>query len=122
LAISDFIVLAAPATTETTRRFDRQAFERMNPSAALVNISRGALIVDQDLVAALDAGRLSGYATDVFRQEPPAPDDPLLDHPKIVVSPHVAWGTTDSVERLLDVSIDNVEAFLSGRPIHVVAN
>ena len=120
LARSDFVILAAPATPDTIDRFEAAAFAKMKPNAVLVNISRGALIVDADLLAALDQGRLAAAALDVFRQEPPAPDDPLLTHPKIVVSPHVAWGAPEAIARVLDATIDNVEAFLAGRPQNVV--
>ena len=120
LADSDFLVLAAPATPDTTGVLNRRAFEQMKPSAVLVNVSRGALVVDEDLLEALDRGLLAGAATDVYRQEPPSPNDPLLAHPRLVVSPHVAWGTGEAVERLLDISIDNVEAFLRGEARNVV--
>ena len=60
-------------------------------------------------------------ATDVVAPEPPAPSDPLLHHPKVLVSPHVAWGTEDALQRLLDLSIANVEAFADGKPINVVS-
>ena len=121
LARSDFLILAAPATPDTAGRFGAQAFTKMKPNAVLVNIARGALIVDDDLIQALDRGRLAAAALDVFRREPPAPDDPLLSHPKIVVSPHVAWGTPEAINRVLDITIDNVEAFLAGRPQNVVS-
>lgn len=121
LADSDVIVIAAPATPATTGLFNAEAFARMKSSAILVNISRGAIIEDADLIAALDAGQIAGAATDVYRQEPPKPNDPLLSHPRIVVSPHVAWGTNESVERLLNISIDNVEAYLRGEPQNVVS-
>ncbi|HYM09075.1 MAG TPA: D-isomer specific 2-hydroxyacid dehydrogenase family protein [Bryobacterales bacterium] len=120
LAESDFLVIAAPATPETRGRFNAAAFAAMKPGAVLVNISRAALVDDGALLAALDTGRLAGAAVDVFSHEPPPPDHPLLHHPRLLVSPHVAWGTADAVERLLDLSIENVEAFLSGRPIHLV--
>ena len=118
---SEFIVLAAPATEQTTGIFDAAAFARMKPEAALINISRAALVHIDDLLAALDAGQLAAAATDVFAPEPPPADDPLLHHAKVFVSPHVAWGTEDAVQRLLDLSIANVEAFLNGNPINVVS-
>ncbi len=117
---SDFLVMAAPPTAKTTGLFDRQAFEKMRPTAFFVNIARGALVNETDLVQALDAGLIAGAGTDVFEQEPPDPANPLLSHPKAVVSPHVAWGTDSAVQALLDQSIANVEAFLRGTPTHVV--
>lgn len=118
---SDFIVLAAPATERTTGMFNAAAFARMKPQAALINVSRAALVNTADLLAALDQGRLAAAATDVFVPEPPAPGDPLLHHPKVLVSPHVAWGTEDALQRLLNLSIANVEAFARGKPINVVS-
>ena len=120
LAESDFLVIAAPATPETRGRFDARAFDALKPGAVLVNISRASLVEEAALLDALDSGRLTGAAIDVFSFEPPAPEHPLLHHPKLLVSPHVAWGTEDAVKRLLDLSIENVEAFLAGRPIHLV--
>ena len=67
-------------------------------------------------------GRSRGnLAVDVFRNEPPSPEDPLLNHPRVLVTPHIAWGTEDAVKHLLDGSIENVEAFLAGKPINVVS-
>ena len=120
LAGSDFLVIAAPATPETRGRFDAEAFAAMKPGAVLVNISRAALVDEQALLAALDSGRLAGAALDVFAVEPPPPDHPLLHHPRLLVSPHVAWGAEDAVQRLLDLSIENVEAFLVGKPVNLV--
>ncbi len=120
LAESDFLVIAAPATAETRGRFDAGALAALRPGAVLVNISRAALVDETALLAALDSGRLAGAAVDVFSPEPPPPDHPLLRHPRLLVSPHVAWGTEDAVQRLLGLSIENVEAFLAGRPIHLV--
>ncbi|HUG80768.1 MAG TPA: 2-hydroxyacid dehydrogenase, partial [Bryobacterales bacterium] len=120
LTSSDFIVLAAPATAQTTGIFNAAAFARLRPGATLINVSRAALINASDLIAALDSGRLAAFASDVFAPEPPPPDDPLLHHPKVLVSPHVAWGTGDAIQRLLDLSIANVEAFLTGKPVNLV--
>jgi len=120
LTSSDFIVLAAPATAQTKGIFNAAAFSRLRPGTILVNISRAALINAPDLIAALDSGRLGAFASDVFAPEPPPPDDPLLHHPKVLVSPHVAWGADDAIERLLDLSIANVEAFLMGEPVNLV--
>lgn len=120
LAESDFVVLAAPATTETTGVFDARAFAQMKPGAVLINISRAALVEKAALLEALRSERLAAAGLDVFHSEPPAPDDSLLHHPRVVVSPHVAWGAADAVQRLLELSIANLEAFAAGSPINVV--
>ena len=117
---SDFLILAAPSTPDTRNRFTTPVFAAMKPGAVLVNVSRAALVDEPALLAALNSGPLSAYATDVFSPEPPPPGSPLLHHPRVVVSPHVAWGTEDAIQRLLDLSIDNVEAFLAGRPLNLV--
>ncbi len=121
LAESDFLVIAAPATAETNGIFGSDTLARMRPSAVLVNVSRAALVDFAALLAALDRGQLAGAGFDVFLREPPETGDPLLSHPKIFVSPHVAWGTEDAVQRLLDLSIANVEAFVAGAPVNVVS-
>ncbi len=120
LAESDFVVVAAPANADTQGAFNAQAFARMKPGAVLVNISRAAVVEQTALLEALESGRLAAAGTDVFHREPPDPGDALLHHPRVVVTPHVAWGTADAVERLLDLSIANVEAFAAGAPVNVV--
>jgi glycerate dehydrogenase len=83
-------------------------------------VSRAALVDDRAFLDALDNGALAAAGIDVFQPEPPAPENPLLHHRKLVVSPHVAWGTSDALQRLLDLSIQNVEDFLAGHPANVV--
>jgi glycerate dehydrogenase len=120
LSRSDFLVVAAPATAETHEIFNRTAFEKMRRSAFLVNVARGALVNEEDLVAALDEGTIAGAGVDVFQQEPPDRDDPLVLHPKAVVTPHVAWGTDSAVELYLNESVRHVEDFVRGEPTDVV--
>lgn len=121
LSESDFLVIAAPLTSRTRGIFNRSTFMAVKPSALLVNISRAAIVDDAALLEALNEGQLAGAAVDVFHNEPPSPEDPLLNHRRVLVTPHIAWGTVDAVERLLDTSIMNVEAFLAGKPINVVS-
>jgi glyoxylate/hydroxypyruvate reductase len=87
---SDVLINLLPLTPETAGLLDRFIFERLAPGAFLINAARGAHVKEADLLAALDSGRLSGAALDVFREEPLPPDDPLWRHPKIFISPHVA--------------------------------
>ena len=100
------LILLAPRTPETENAIDAEALARLRPGGWLINIARGALVVDADLVAALDAGRLAGATLDVFREEPlPAPH-PFWHHPRIRVTPHVSGPT------LVGVSAEQVAAKL----------
>jgi len=86
----DFVVSVLPSTAETTRLLDRPAMTRLAPSAHIVNIGRGNLIVDEDLLALLDEGKLSGATLDVFHEEPLPASHPFWQRPEITITPHVA--------------------------------
>ncbi len=117
---SDVVSLHCPLTPETQGLVNAARLALMQPTALLVNTSRGPLIVDADLRAALAAGRLAGAALDVLSVEPPPADHPLLDAPHTLITPHLAWATRAARARLLQVAADNVRAFLAGAPQHVV--
>jgi D-3-phosphoglycerate dehydrogenase len=120
-AACDVITFHLPLTAETRGLVDRGLLEAMKPGSYLVNVSRGAIVEVPDLLAALDSGRLAGAALDVFPQEPPAADDPVLRHPKVILSPHAAFYSLDSDEELRRRSVTNVISFLTtGRPENVV--
>jgi glycerate dehydrogenase len=86
----------------------------------LINISRGGLVVEEDLAQALNAGRLAGAAVDVGSREPIRQENPLLNAQNCLITPHIAWATREARQRLLDATVANVRSFLAGRPIHVV--
>ncbi len=90
LASADIAVLLLPLTVETTNLMDRAAISAMAPGSYLINCSRGEIVVEDDLIAALDGGHLAGATLDAFRAEPLAPDHPLWRHPKIRITPHIA--------------------------------
>lgn len=120
-AASDVITLHLPLTKETRGMVNRQLLGRMKTGSYLVNVSRGAVVEIPDLLEALDSGQLAGAALDVLPQEPPDPDDPVLSHPKVILSPHAAFYSLDSDEELRRRSVTNVTTFLeTGRPENVV--
>ena len=90
LAWSDFAVIAAPQTPETTGWFHAATLAHLRPSSYLINIGRGAIVILDDLVAALAAGRLAGAALDVYEVEPLPADHPLWDFPNVILTPHTA--------------------------------
>jgi glycerate dehydrogenase len=92
----------------------------MKPSAFLINTSRGPLVVDQDLAAALNAGRLAGAGLDVLSVEPPAETNPLLSARNCLVTPHIAWATREARARLMDAVLGNISAWIGGNPSNVV--
>lgn len=122
LAQSDVVTLHCPLTGETRDMFDRREFEMMKRGALLINTARGALIQDQALIAALREGLIAGAASDVLREEPPRHGSPLLDLklPNFIVTPHVAWASDEAMQTLADQVIDNLEAFVAGRPQNVL--
>lgn len=87
---ADFVVITAPLTDDTQGLFDRRAFRAMSPHARLMNVGRGAIVVTDDLVAALQKGEIAGAALDVFEQEPLPQDHPLWDMPNVMISAHMA--------------------------------
>jgi D-3-phosphoglycerate dehydrogenase len=121
LARADFVSLHAPATPETRHIIGAQALAQMKPTACLVNTARGELVDEADLAAALRERRIAGAALDVFKQEPPAADHPLLGLPNVLVTPHIAGLTAQSGERMAALSAENILAVLRGeRPAHPV--
>lgn len=120
LRASDIVSLHCPLTAETKGLIRAESLAWMKPSAFLVNTSRGPLIEENDLAAALNEGRLAGAALDVLSAEPPPPDHPLLRARNCLVTPHLAWAARATRARLLEVVVGNVKAFLEGRPANVV--
>ena len=122
LAQSDVVTLHCPLTDETRDMFGRREFEMMKRGALLINTARGALIQDEALIAALREGLIAGAASDVLREEPPRHGSPLLDLnlPNFIVTPHVAWASDEAMQTLADQVIDNLEAFVAGRPQNVL--
>jgi glycerate dehydrogenase len=117
---SDIVSLHCPLTSETTRLVNRERLAMMKPTAFLINTSRGGLVDEAALADALNSGRLAGAGLDVLDAEPPAAGNPLFTAKNCYITPHIAWATRASRQRLLDLAVENVAEFLAGRPRNVV--
>jgi glycerate dehydrogenase len=115
-AQADVVSLHCPLTEETRGMANASRLAAMKPTAYLLNTGRGPLVDEAALAAALHAGTIAGAGLDVLAQEPPPADNPLLAAPNCVITPHLAWATKAARQRLLSVAIDNVRAFLEGKP------
>ncbi len=122
LAESDVISLHCPLNGQTQNLFNESTFAQMKPGAILINTARGGLVDSAALVAALESGHLAGAALDVLAKEPPRDGDPVLDYTadNLIVTPHVAWASRQSRQRLLDQIAANIRAFREGRPLNLV--
>jgi len=120
-AVSDAVTLHMPLTAETRGLVGRELLAAMKPGGYVVNVSRGAIVDIPDLLTALDSGHLGGAALDVLPQEPPDRDEPVLRHPKVLLSPHAAFYSLESDEEARRRAVVNIVRFLeTGRPEHAV--
>jgi phosphoglycerate dehydrogenase-like enzyme len=122
LGWSDFAVIAAPQTPETTGLFDARLLSRLRPSSYLINVGRGAIVVLADLVDALRAGRIAGAALDVFEVEPLPPEHPLWGFPNVILTPHTAGYSPVIAGRHLATLVDNVRRFAREEPLRNVVD
>lgn len=123
LARADALTLHCPLTAQTKYLIGEAEINRMKPGAVLINTARGPLVDENAILAGLASGQLGGAALDVLYVEPPRADHPLLhlEHPNLLITPHVAWASQSSVARLKDVLAANIAAFVATKPINVVS-
>lgn len=122
LAQSDVISLHCPLLPATRNLIDIDAFRKMKRSALLINTARGGLVHEAALIQALDQGLIAGAGFDVLTVEPPKDGHPLLDlrRPNFILTPHIAWASDGAMQFLADQLVDNIDAWVSGKPQHLV--
>ncbi len=121
LAASTVVSLHCPLNADTKGLINTAALERLRPGALLVNTARGPVVDQAAVVAALESGRLGGYATDVFEREPPLdPDDSLLGAPRVTLLPHIGYASQEALTARLETSVANILAWAAGSPTNLV--
>lgn len=115
LAGADYISVHAPLTEETRHMFDKEAFRMMKSDAALINVARGALVKEEDLIWALENQEIAFAALDVLEREPPKEDCSLLHMDNVIVTPHTAWYSTESQKKLQSTVAEDVVKVLQGK-------
>ena len=120
LAESDFVSLHCPQFAETTGMVNAEFIGKMKDGSVLINTARGGLVDEQAFCDALISGKLSAAAVDVVSAEPMKQDNPLLNAPNCIITPHIAWAPKESRQRLLDCVVENIRCFLNGNPQNVV--
>ena len=121
LAQSDVISLHCPLTADNAEMINRESISLMKDGVLLVNTARGGLINEADLREALLSGKVAGAAVDVASVEPIGEENPLLGLDNCLITPHIAWASKESRQRLMDAAVENLRAFLEGHPINNVA-
>ncbi len=120
LAQSDVIFLHCPLFPETEGMINKETIKKMKDGVIIINNSRGQLIVEQDLADALNSGKVYAAGLDVVSAEPIHEDNPLLKAKNCMITPHIAWAAKASRQRIMDITVDNIQAFLDGRPVNIV--
>lgn len=120
LAESDFISLHCPLTADTRHLINKDRLQLMKPTAYIVNTSRGPLIHEADLIAALRNKTIAGAGLDVQDPEPPELDNPLFEMDNVIMTPHIGWRRYETRQRLVNLIADNIQAFITGTPVNIV--
>lgn len=117
---SDVISLHCPLTESTNGLVNKDFIAKMKKGAYIINTSRGPVLNEKDVRAALDEGYLAGVGADVLSTEPPAADNPLANCDKTIITPHIAWASLEARTRLMNIFRNNVEGFVKGEPVNKV--
>lgn len=120
LATSDVISLHCPLTAENTGFINAETINKMKDGIIILNTARGLLIAEQDLADALNSGKVYAAAVDVVSVEPIKGNNPLLSAKNCFITPHIAWAAKEARAKLMDIATENLQAFISGKPVNVV--
>lgn len=119
-AKSDVIVLHCPQFDSNKGMINKESISKMKDGVIIINNSRGLLINEEDLASALDTGKVAGAGLDVVSEEPIRENNVLLEAKNCIITPHLSWAPVASRKRLMDIGVDNLKAFIDGKPINVV--
>lgn len=117
---ADVVALHCPLFPDTQGIINRENIAKMKDGVIILNNSRGSLIVEQDLADALNSGKVYAAGLDVVSAEPIRSDNPLLTARNCMITPHISWASKESRQRLMDIAVGNLKAFLDGAPVNVV--
>ena len=117
---SDFVTIHCPLTADTKHLINKDKLKLMKSTAFIINTARGAIIQESHLIEALRQGEIAGAALDVQDPEPPDLDNPLFSMDNVIMTPHIGWRRFESRQRLIELMVVNIEAFIQGKPINVV--
>lgn len=117
---SDVISLHCPLFPDTEGIMNKENISKCKDGVIIINTSRGGLVVEKDMKSALESGKVSNYAADVVSTEPIEMDNPLLQAPNTIITPHIAWAPKQARQRLLKTAVENLKAFIEGLPQNVV--
>ena len=117
---SDVIFLHCPLFPDTEGIINKDTIAKMKDGVILINNSRGQLIVEEDVANALNEGKIYAAAVDTVSVEPIEGDNPLLKAKNIIITPHISWAAKEARQRIMDITVENVESYIDGNPINVV--
>ena len=119
-ACSDIISLHCPLLPSTKEIINKESIAKMKEGVIIINNSRGPLIAEADLAESLNSGKVYAAAVDVVSEEPIRKNNPLLKAKNCIITPHISWAPKESRQRLMDIAVENLKAFIEGKPVNVI--